>query len=395
MSHRVSFLTVAIETELDRTSSRIRLLRGSGTSTFLEVFERSHLNAQERFEILTAPGQTVDAETHLRGMHTLLEDARTFDASIAKYAPDTLRTDLSAGFRVIVDAAVTTLHGPGTRQLIHVSDGPYAVRGMGILPALIVEVPLTDPTNGLLAPILAHEVAHPMIGRLTEAVLPRSTDADGEGVEAPAGDDQLRQWTEELLCDAVATLISGPSMLFAMHAYMSELRWRAGSSHPPTQLRISLVLLMLTSAGWTPLLREFAPEVWEWSEEYAALRAASDDSELQSTLTRLEALLPILAATATASGVTVLSATTTQERIRTIIEHFDLALLPVEAGATQLNEWEFVLGAWLSGVRQHAGPTTVAGVMHTVHDRHLNALLLKTLELARIKNGWDSFDAPG
>lgn len=401
-SHRYAFLSAAIEAELQLTSSRLESLRTVGTSTFLEVFRLMHDDVANKFAATLGPATTKDAAADLQ---PLLNDARFNDALIAKYGPDTLRYDVPAGYRILVDAAVRSLHGDNIQHLLHVSDDPYAVRSMGKVPAIIIEVPAADPTNALLAPVLAHEVAHSVVGHLVSGLIGNPED-DNSAFSATArhlvttpesrlvAHPWIEKWVEELLCDAVAVLMCGPSFLFALHSYASGRQWSTDDKHPPTQLRVRMALRMLTNLGWKGFLLERVPDVWEWSEEYIEFRAGESHGPLEFSLMLSEQLLPLIAECAGQVTEEPMCADVALQSVLDITEYFDQHLLPVDIETALSTEWGFVLGAWLSGIDRHGGKRPVTGLSKTARDKQLNSLLIKTIELSRVKKGWDDLDAP-
>jgi hypothetical protein len=398
---RAQFLLAAIHATLSQTSNRILALRGAGHSTVLQVFSDLHDDHMRRLGTYAARAKVTELDDGPM-LRTLLEDARGHDRSIAQYAPDTLRTDLPSGFRVLIEAAVQAVRGDGIQHLVHPAHGDYAAHAYASrLPLIIIQVPAADPTNALLSPILAHEVGHAHLEDRLRSMEGFRDEAEAE-LDAlrrsigPAASDidaahrRVDAWVEELLCDTMATLVTGPSMLFAVHAHASELPWDTGNAHPPAHFRIGIVLATLERLGWTDHLDVIAPGVREYSEAYAALPRPTDPTWLAYALAATEALLPAVIAHAESVGFPALRPETALERATEVAKYFDLALMPTELPWSAQVEWEFLLGAWMSGLNGRKEVTATNAMPAVARDAQLNALLLKAIELARIKHEWDA-----
>lgn len=399
--HRVDFLVAAIRTALMHTDDRVRTFRGAGNSTVLQVFSELHDDHVRRLNALTTPREV----TELRDgsmLRALLEDVRDHDRKIAQYVPDSLRTDLPAGFRVLIETAVQAVRGDGIQHLVHPAHGDYAAHAFASrLPLIIIQVPATDPTNALLSPILAHEVAHAHLRDRSESMSEFRASADEilhvlrqrfEPTQ-PDRDSAHRRidvWVEELLCDAAATIVTGPSMLFALHAHASELPWDQLNGHPPAHFRVRIVLATLERLGWTDHLDQIAPGVREFSQEYAALPTVQEPAGLAYALAATEALLPAIIRRAEDLNLPALGPEPALERAAEVARYFDLALIPTELAWSKQIEWEFLLGAWISGLNLGQRSAAMSAVPEVARDVQLNALLLKALELTRIKHEWDS-----
>lgn len=398
---RVHFLLAAIRTVLTHTDERVRTFRGAGNSTVLQVFSELHDDHARRLAALAARGELTELHdgSVLRG---LLEDVRDHDRKIAQYVPDSLRTDLPAGFRVLVETAVQAIRGDGIQHLVHPAHGDYAAHAFASrLPLIIIQVPATDPTNALLSPILAHEVAHAHLRDRSESMSDFRASADEilrrlqqrfepKQSAVDSAHRRIDVWVEELLCDAAATIVTGASMLFALHAHASELPWDQSNGHPPPHFRVRIVLAVLDRLGWTHHLDQIALGVREFSEEYAALPTVQGPAGLAYALAATEALIPEIILRALALNLPALDPDLAMERAAAVASYFDLALIPTELAWSKQIEWEFLLGAWISGLRMEQRPASMSAIPEVARDTQLNALLLKALELTRIKHEWDS-----
>lgn len=407
MDDDVAFILAAITAQLAASENRIARVRSGHGERFFDAFRHSHRNLIERAGRLeTETSAAAGDDPALRGLHrqlmTLLESARDQANLVSVYAADVGRTDLPVGFMSYVREAVQSVSPSlDVEALVHVSEGDYGVRPMQNISAIIVEVPAADPTNALLMPTLVHEVAHQFAERkiaslnedekftsaLALALAERSlTDNESEIVQR-----DLALWLSELYCDAVATIVTGPSMLLALSARVAEMPWREGSEHPPAGLRIGVVMSLLRDLGWEGQMQRTIPDIVDWADRYSTLRQDGMPPLTRALVDAATAVSTEVLALANASGASALDPAAVTDRIANMTEHLRRYLLPVDLGTEPTVEWELLYAAWLTGLQSAAAgdPIHVSHIPEAAHDRQLNAMLTKTVELARVKQSWD------
>lgn len=134
--------------------------------------------------------------------------------------------------------------------------GHSAVEDHGLMVS--AEAELGDPTQleALKARATADLVSWRGIGSLDARL-----DIDG----------YVDRWLEELLCDALALAYLGPAYVFAFAAMVYTISTNdAGPDHPPTALRIQLMLDGMKTSGWYELVRERLPETLAWLDSIGA-----------------------------------------------------------------------------------------------------------------------------
>ena len=99
---------------------------------------------------------------------------------------------------------------------------------------IALNLPALDPDNALLAPLLAHEVAHTAVEKSLRDKLSAATKKITKDVTKKLGafktkhgsgaaaktTEMYRDWCGELLCDGVAIAVTGPSFVFAFSGYV-------------------------------------------------------------------------------------------------------------------------------------------------------------------------------
>ena len=82
----------------------------------------------------------------------------------------------------------------------------------------------------------------------------------------------LFSWLTELMCDALAAKLLGPSFLLTSFAFGAPFGpLDASDTHPPSALRADLLLSQLNAAGWSPVLDGYLPVTRTWMAASAAV----------------------------------------------------------------------------------------------------------------------------
>lgn len=234
-----------------------------------------------------------EADALGRRLMRLLAHVTSF-STLTPYLADVGRRDISLGLLQTADVVVEALLPIGADAVIHldehhmystidlrvVTKRPLNALGVNTtidtIP-LVLFVPGIDPHNALLVPILAHEVGHSAVEEanlgsvvLSEADLgPLNTLLDeclrtaGDPDPAP-WQVQLFSWIDELLCDALAIALTGPSFLFAAAAFLPAPQAGSLGTHPFPADRIRFALESLRSIGWGDVLADRVPALVAW-----------------------------------------------------------------------------------------------------------------------------------
>jgi hypothetical protein len=406
----------------DHASSMLRLI---GTlSTQAQTDFKSAGNDQER-------------RAALRKLRRLVEVARDLDHVLVHLQPQTGQLGLGTAYLVLelgqaligspVDLIETPLdasrfatlswpfelllsRGPAKLQ----SAGQLRKRRKGPIPVLVM-YPRREAANVFLAPLLIHELGHPAVERnkLIERLwsqLHNDVRAWPECLEhyleigtqqASAGSGQsrreaelrLRVKLEELICDALAVCCLGPSYLFAFvgHAASRSLT-EALPSHPPTALRVELMLIWLESLGWGEVLSR-TPQVTEW------LRALVQTT---APVLRVEPeLLKAMRAAGETVGQIAFAHTTTvrftparfaeqSEALEALLRD-DILPAQVDHNGSRADRPAVILAGWIHGL----GARPPSAIPKLLADGKTHSFLDKALEMSTVLEKWRaSSDGP-
>jgi hypothetical protein len=335
---------------------------------------------------------------------------------LADYAGDVLRQDLPTGLLCLIDTLVSQLLPASVDPLVHLDEqrmySTLSLNGRAAwllndkrlaadVGVVVFNLPALDPGNVLYAPILAHEVAHTLVSqadlvgdlyrsadlhalnKLFVDELSRSSTAD------PAEWKQrLSEWIQELLCDAIATRLTGPSFLLASAAFLPATSMTGSlSSHPFPVDRLDLCASQLRDLGWGDHLAANFPSISDWLNRLSAEAPAA--TEPQETFLR--------------KAVTLLSGDITKVAGAHIVdplrpEAYDLisaelneliaaGVPPSRLTAGTPSSWDLVLAGWQTAIAVRGD--TPMSITAAAEDRPFNGFLLKSLEIAKITEIWD------
>jgi hypothetical protein len=280
---------------------------------------------------------------------------------------------------------------------------------------IVVFVPRREQRSGLLHPLIVHELGHavnkqhglvaqifgtePGRNELEKAMdeankyAKASTEGEVGGDEVADATEKiaarLSAWVEEVVCDAIAAYILGPTYLYSFMAIVgtSDLDV-AGEEHPATRQRIRLILKQLDDLGWKDLLADAAPHIDAWfrstaSEEYeycewdvgfctAAMARLADTvvevvaSHLNGSVFRASDFLPLRKEI---EGLLTVGIPPSQTLERTAI-----------------GRAEIILGSWLFAVTEQGGDLDALATAADVPE--LSRLLPKALQDAALLEAW-------
>jgi hypothetical protein len=345
---------------------------------------------------------------------TLLRSKQRLDLLhqvVATYGPDVGRSDLPVGLMYLVDELIQDLLPMGADPLLHLGQG-YMYSTLALLeavPSLMApsqlphphpvafHLPGLSPENAMLAPILAHEVGHTSWKQGVRRDLFQAMDMPAIDAElraaAQAGADLARLvesfefWLQELMCDALAAVLAGPSFLFASAVFLPAPGESQLGGHPYPRDRVGFTLRILDSHGWTPTLSGLVPDVLAWCTDLANNPQLSGDPEetgLRAAIAVAEPAMVMVANQVAANRVTVEQFARCQ---RDFFDHLDLAVPPVLSDGHPASAWLIVLAGWLHELVQR-GSTATEAMPEIAGDVRLNRFLLKTIELSGVTKIW-------
>jgi hypothetical protein len=213
--------------------------------------------------------------------------------------------DDAAGHFVGTDCDVVTVPSDVYRYATMWAPFARILARVGGAPAtsfpIVLFFPSQEAVGTLLEPLLIHELGHSAVAR--HGVLDRvlAHRVGKQAFDRPFSkaatilmksratsrvaarlilERQLRTWLTEFLCDAFGVAYAGPAYAYAFAAVVSD----SGStevieSHPPTSLRMQLILNHLAAAGWDDEMRASTPTTHAWLSHLAG--AAPIPSEPQ------------------------------------------------------------------------------------------------------------------
>lgn len=273
-----------------------------------------------------------------------------------------------------------------------------AVRGSR---PIMVWFPRSESGNVLLLPLLVHELGHPcwdehgLSERLWTDLIASDWRACFEGVVTPphgpprnrdSSELDLRTRLEEHFCDALACAILGPSYLFAFTGWVGAISLNSTpTKHPPTLLRIELMLAQLRSWGWGAQLERVA-DVCEWLDGMVdtGTPIAGMASEILDALREANDRVVNLAADR--AGELLFTPQLYADERDVIEELLAAQILPAQLDhdGRPADRRAIFLAGWLDQM-DGAQPEHLAQVLT---DRQLHDFLDKALEMSAILDRW-------
>jgi hypothetical protein len=349
-----------------------------------------------------------------RKLLRLLSQVRGF-SMLAPYVRDVGRADLPMGLVQAIDILVESLLPDGADLVVHLDEHHmYSTLDLLTLtqpvrtslgvptmtgPAPVVFfLPGTDPNNALLLPILAHEVGHSAVdqaGLVTEVLNQGDVTAlndlldrclTASGITDPT-EWQIRlfHWLEELICDALATVLTGPSFLFSSAVFLPAPTEGVLGTHPFPADRIGMTLRLLEAIGWRRLLESHAPIITTWLDGITQDISTRPSMEvfLRQGVQILEKDIFDVATSHVGAALNPAEFESVQSFLAELL-HVEVP--PAEHGGNSVPPWAALLAAWLHRIREDGDrPDALASA---VSDREFNASILKAIEMSRILDLW-------
>jgi hypothetical protein len=301
------------------------------------------------------------------------------------------------------DSSYATYSDP-YRNIISDWGDPSKIEGDRVT---IVFLPRREQRSALLHPLILHELGHAVcrdhgltksalekamkrkrllkrFGQASAEVKSRDNVVDQEAaLTVIAG---LRSWTEEALCDAIASFYLGPTYLYS---FVVEVLGgnidRAGSTHPPPRKRIALMLDHLDSLGWAPVMSRYAGPLDEWLR-HSVSNGPTYSEERDFLVWMLDA---------TAGDVRRLvggqlgshSLAPDEAVLEEIDELLDAGIPPAQSRKGAIDPRAVSLGCWLHALQDAGGD--IASLPRAADAKGIEGLLSKGLEMAALVNAWD------
>lgn len=346
---------------------------------------------------------------------------------IAEYGKSVGRSDVPVGLQHLVDLLIQQiLPTPGdpiihsqstnmystidlvalTDHLLNRAGETSSIMFTGMRP-IVFNLPALDSANALLSPVLAHEVAHTAVNEsLLNKLFEQSDEPKIEGMlqiasealgwdatrqgEIDALVRQYRGWCNELLSDAVALVLTGPSFLWAFSAFAPPSNLPSVTTHPSERDRARFHLDLLARLGWTPFLELHAPGLTAWFHEIAStpvLTHSPQETFLRSALEAVTDLAGQIAIEHVADGLLKPEfPLDVAEPVSWVSEGVPM----VEFNQTVLTPWQIILIGWLSAIKTRGDdPQTLP---EAVGDVRFNALLVKMLEHSSVAAAWREYE---
>lgn len=355
---------------------------------------------------------------HLERVQLVLDD---FHEPITMYRESVARSDVPVGLQHLIDILMEKIVIGGGDPIIHLDGineystidltapvneliralGPTATPYAGKHP-IAFNLPALDPNNALLAPVLAHEVAHTVVKQKLLTDLEERVDASPVGADIQAAltkyeeNDQeaaeklrsdFQSWSTELICDATAIAVTGPSFLLALTAALVPPSSPTGIlSHPPMHDRLRFALALAEELGWAEFMRGRAPGIMEWLSRVAAEELLDGSQEESFLRWAIEQTHDFRRSVAFGHVESPFRRDGRDERIDHAVGWLAQGVPMVDIDGEALTPWQTVLAGWLAAIRVHGD--TSGTIVRAAGDPDYNGVIVKALEYSQIVTAW-------
>ena len=259
-------------------------------------------------------------------------------------------------------------------------------------------LPALDPANVMLSPILAHEVGHAAwkqgldkkldsVADLATASTHLRTAAAGASTDPRKLAELFDSWRQELLCDALAAVLTGPSFLFASSVFLPVTAGApAIGSHPYPRDRVAYTLRILDQLGWTPTIEREVPTIYKWCAELSRNVALNGDPIETGLRAAIQAIEPAITETAINAATNAIDRSSLEGQLHDIRDWLAIEVPPVELAGIVPSPWEVIAAAWLCELRRLGDLPEAMAI--ACFDVNLNGFLVKSIELSGIRRIW-------
>lgn len=423
----IELLDQLIADHLDRLTAQLPAAGGAPGGEAVRLVGR--LLERFRSERATIVGALADAapeERYLlaRRLERLFIDLKIFQPHLTPFVRDASAESGRLGLQVVIESLVRVLLPKGADPVLHLEERHlYATmdlaRSLRSLwdklpsagaddtlwewdsgPPVVFFVPDLDPDNAMYLPILAHEVGHQAVwqSNLGDKVMAACANdlqplfdvalASGEGLQAHPLRRQLRLWVDEIICDALATVLCGPGFLFAATAFLPvSSTGTVESTHPFPPERVRLTMELLRNLGWGDVLRQEVPNVAEWVDT-ASERNLAESAQEKFLLEALDVAAPHVQTVAlhhlSGAGLDPTHFACLLPELRLLLEK---GVPPAQVAGRPVAHWNIVAAAWFH--RISTGGDSPRAVAQGAVDALTNGRVLKAIELVRIVQLWE------
>ncbi len=271
---------------------------------------------------------------------------------------------------------------------------------------IVLSIPAHERHTMLLHCLFAHELAHTAVrdGRLVDralepllaggaydALLGEAVARAGQfgALVEEAGGKMARLWIDELLCDALAFGLLGPSYLLAFAEVGLSVGWaEPDAEHPSMASRTRLLVRLAEHSGWAQMLEKRLAQIWAWFK-YAATEPAEGstiawfaEEVSRNCSTRIMEL----------SEEALDDARFTSEQWIAcegyLRELLDADVLPVEGpDGEALSHAEIMLGCWLAALDEHED--TPGAISLAVDESEYQRFVAKAIEMSTALRLWE------
>lgn len=417
MDHELGFLAKLVEERADHLRRVLADKRGRG-STFAEIFVGvcDELSKTASDAVESEPEDARALDVAVRSLLRAKQHLDLLYVVVTRYQDDVGRRDLPVGLLYLIDEVVRDLLPQHADPLIHLDDR-YMYSTLPLLetlPALLkpasvkhphpvaFNLPGLDTGNAMFAPILAHEVGHTAWRQSTAAALDARIDHNAvkqvlqaavtAGVDGNELASSYANWAQELMCDALAATLAGPSFLFASAVFLPAMGIGGLGSHPYPRDRVALTLRILEKYDWTDAMSRLAPATLDWCRDLASrpeLSGHPAEVALREAMTLVEPAMIEVAEAHCANRLTAAAFTTAEAEL---FEHLAVEVPPALLSGEPSSPWLVICGSWFHEIKAAADDPSALPLIAT--DARVNRFAMKTVELAAVASVWRDHEPP-
>ena len=248
-----------------------------------------------------------------------------------------------------------------------------------------------------MTPLLAHEVGHVaedrllkvLSGQVDQAALQHELEArslEGGASHPLAWKQRLTDWSKELLCDAVAADLMGPSLLWALATILPAPSPGSTGTHPFPSYRVHSVMDLLRDRGWDRLLAS-TPGATAWLDQIARSGAEREPHSPEEGF--LHAAIRIIEPSIHSASKEIISGIDSAnfyESMDQLEQYLDAGIPPTEIGGESSDPWSIILACWTYQIRRYGDSPDA--IVRASADGQVNAFTTKSIELAGVATLW-------
>ena len=342
-----------------------------------------------------------------RALQRILDRVETKLPFLRPLIESVRREDVPLGLLVSLDMAIEALLPNGADPIVHFNDAhmystldlcnAMRLKTEDKLTPVVFFVPVLDPFNALMIPLLVHEIGHTAISQanlqnrevsliINELSARYWPNAEPKTLMKVKARDQLKKWMDELLCDGLAAAICGPAYLFAAAAFLpATAHDDLTDSHPFPSYRLRVMLTALESKGWSPMLTQTCPQTIDWIRNLGEDNYAPSgiESFLRNACMELQ---PVIDSIVQRHVPEALDADKYERIVPNALDQLRIHVPPSEIDGVPLEPWQIILLGWqYSFDLRGDAPSTLA---LAPKDRDFSQMILRAIEMSQIRRLW-------